>query len=205
MNLDNIIIEELEKKLFLKEFLTSNECIEFYEKISSYLANRSKVETFYNNLDETISFLEKLGLDYRSIITSIYNWPAIIHSDKKALLDKVLLIRSIEGKGISNINSIDIIVNHPKDLMTGIDTIYARIQFFLSDASKDVTRKDAITRRKLFKITNSEFENSYFISKDQLISNYPYTEKIENYIRSLEINKDIVDKFNKKDDNIKLS
>ena len=151
MNLDASIIAYIDEKLFLLEHLTKDECVKFREKIEKYLNNRSSKETFFKNLDGTVEFLEKIGLNYHEIIMCIFNWPSIIHSDKNDLLYKYLVLGIPKRYNLSDIDRDDILVNHPKDLMTGIDTVYARIMFFLSEESKDVTRKNVITRRKLLK------------------------------------------------------
>lgn len=195
MNLDKNIIDFLNNKLFLDSFLDEEHLIDFYLRIDKYLKNRSSVKTFFNNVDETISFLEKIGLDYNQIILCIYNWPSIIHADKKDLFNKYLLIIKPLHYGLGDYDRDDILINHPKDFMTGIDTLYARIEFFLSPSSNDVTRKEMITRRKLFKVTHSEFELMYNIKKDVLLSMYPLTDDIIKSIMEYDENKEVVGRF----------
>ncbi len=195
MNLDASIIAYIDEKLFLLEHLTKDECVKFREKIEKYLNNRSSKETFFKNLDGTVEFLEKIGLNYHEIIMCIFNWPSIIHSDKNDLLYKYLVLGIPKRYNLSDIDRDDILVNHPKDLMTGIDTVYARIMFFLSEESKDVTRKNVITRRKLLKITNKEFEEFYGISRDNIVSKYPFTKDSLKNVLSLDYNKEVVERF----------
>ena len=169
-------------------------------------------EEFYGNenLEESVMEIYKLKTAWYSVVGP-YCMGALLGGLEEENLEK--LEETLINLGIAFQIKDDLLGIYGDEKHIGKSTTSDVSEFkqtilyshIINTEYKDVTRKDAITRRKLFKITNSEFENSYFVSKDQLISDYPYTEKIENYIRSLEINKDIVDKFNKKDDNIKLS
>ena len=106
MNLDASIIAYIDEKLFLLEHLTKDECVKFREKIEKYLNNRSSKETFFKNLDGTVEFLEKIGLNYHEIIMCIFNWPSIIHSDKNDLLYKYLVLGIPKRYNLSDIDKI---------------------------------------------------------------------------------------------------
>lgn len=181
-------IDLLEDKLFLSCFLTDEEIKIFHSKILEYIGNRTPFETFKVNLDNTILFFEKvLGYNYNQIITCIGNWPSVIHADKEDLFYKYLLLSKVH-----NINRDDIFVNHPKDLMIGLNLLNARIEFFSSDESENLVRKKEITRRKLFKTTSQEFEISYSITKEQLLKKYPYDERLFGDLFSNDCNRLVV-------------
>ena len=166
MNISTSLKSILNDKLFLEQFLNELEIEKFYEIISGYLKNRSTEETFLKNIDETISFFVLVGVDYRDMLISIMNWPAIIHANKEELFIKFLMLAEIVSWRTGELARMNILINHPKDLMTGIDTIYARISFLSSDSGKALLRNEGITRRKILKVTHTEFEDMYRISKE---------------------------------------
>ena len=92
----------------------------------------------------------------------------------------------------------NILINHPKDLMTGIDTIYARISFLSSDSGKALLRNEGITRRKILKVTHTEFEDMYRISKEQLLNLFPFTDEALKEIMGLKANREYVEKYEKR-------
>lgn len=187
----------LEDRLFVKEYLTPELEIKFYEIIFNYLKNRTAVETFDNNLRDTVSFYEIVGVSYPDMIKSIMNWPSIIHADKNELFKKYLLLALVVNSEDNSCDRDNIIVNHPKDLMTGFDTIYARIMHLSKLSSEGELRTERITRRKLFKITNSEFEQSYGLSKEDLLRIYPVNGMVFEVLKQHNLNKELVEKYGK--------
>ena len=65
MQISDNLKQILNEKLFLEQFLDEKEIEKFYAMISHYLLNRSTQETFLKNIDETISFFELVGVNYR--------------------------------------------------------------------------------------------------------------------------------------------
>lgn len=180
----------LEEKLFLSSFLDEKEKERFYQAINSYLKNRSSIETVAKNLDELKDLYEILSIDYKSMLNSIVVWPAIIHTNKQDLLYKYLIsdvVVNSEGIKVRD----DILINHPKWFMTSLSLIYARVMFFLNEESNSVTRKNNITSKKIFRITNDEFLETYGITKEKLITNFPISEEGLLEILSWEENKEI--------------
>lgn len=189
------IADEIEKRLFVSTLLSAEKANNFYNTIAKYLSNRSRVITFLENLDKTIQFYELMGFTYEKMLFSIERWPSIIHAQKEDLLYKYLLLgKLVNSNGLPGRD--DIVLNSPKDLMTGLDTLYARTMYFLSDISKGVVRTENITRRKLLKITNEEFMKSYFVSKEELLKMFPFDYSCMAEVMSWPENKEIVDKMN---------
>lgn len=192
MNKD--VIKILEEKLFLSSFLDEKKCDEFYQMISNYLKNRSSLETFAKNLDDLKDLYEILNIDHKSMLNSIMVWPAIIHANKQELLYKYLVSTTVvDSKGFSARK--DILINHPKWFMTSLSLIYARVMFFLNEESNNVTRKNEITSRKIFRITNDDFFKSYGLTKEELIKKYPINEEGLKNILSWEENTEIYEKL----------
>ncbi len=188
------ITQILEEKLFLSSFLDEKKCNEFYQTISNYLKNRSSLETFAKNLDELKDLYEILSIDYKSMLNSIVVWPAIIHANKQELLYKYLVSAAVvDSYGICARK--DILINHPKWFMTSLSLIYARVMFFLNEESNNVTRKNEITSRKIFRITNDDFLKSYGLNKEELIKKYPINEEGLKNILSWEENTEIYEKL----------
>ena len=116
------------------------------------------------------------GLSEREVIDAIRLNPSYIHANKVELVVKFYLL----GKVVNPENNIsvrnEIIVRKGKFLRTNYNVIYARIKhlMFLRE-NFDVLRSETITARKVFKLTNEEFETTYGISRDALLSAYPFT------------------------------
>ena len=198
MNLGEELKTILNEKLFLEQFLNEDEINKFYAMISHYLLNRSTQETFLKNIDETISFYETVGVDYRDMLISMMNWPAIIHSNKEELFIKFLLLASVVSWRTGELARYNILINHPKDLMTGIDTVYARLCYLQSEHAKILLRNEGLTRRKILKVTHNEFEEMYKISKEELLSRYPFTPEALSEVMKWESNREFVEKYEEK-------
>ena len=198
MQLSEDLKNILKEKLFLEQFLDEREIEKFYAMVSHYLLNRSTQETFLKNIDATIEFFELVGVDYRDMLISMMNWPAIIHSNKEELFIKFMLLSDVVSFRTGELDRYNILINHPKDLMTGIDTIYARLCYLQSEHAKVLLRNEGLTRRKILKVTHSEFEDMYKISKEDLLSQYPFTGDALNEIKSWESNREFVEKYEEK-------
>ena len=198
MQLSDELKRILNEKLFLEQFLNKDEIDKFYAMISHYLLNRSTQETFLKNIDETISFYELVGVDYRDMLISMMNWPAIIHSNKEELFIKFLLLANVVSWRTGELARYNILINHPKDLMTGVDTVYARLCYLQSENAKILLRNEGLTRRKILKVTHNEFEEMYKISKEDLLSRYPFTSEALNEVMRWESNREFVEKYEEK-------
>lgn len=198
MRLGDDLKSVLNSKLFLEQFLTEKEIETFFEVISNYLLNRSTKETFLKNIDDTISFYELVGVEYRDMIFSIMKWPAIIHADKEELFIKFLMLADVISWRTGELARMNILINHPKDLMTGIETIYSRLCYLQSDYGKNVLRNEGITRRKILKVTHGEFAEMYKIGKKELLELFPFTEEALEEIKSWKSNREFVEKYEKR-------
>ena len=192
-----IITEELrnilEDKLFIEEFLKPEDEKKFLAVMEKYLLNRSAVSTFVKNLDDTIAFYEVVGVTYDKMLQSIMKWPAIIHADKNELFKKYLLAALIINSQTGECDRKNILIEHPKDFMTGLDTIYSRIMY-LKSGSADL-RDEHVTRRKIFKATHTEFYEMYGVSKNQLLRIYIIDDDIIEEIKKWDVNKELVRKY----------
>lgn len=183
------VVKFLDNRLILAEYLTPLEVAEFYAIISKYLENRVTADKFISNFEETVTFFEILGLSLQDMLRSIMKWPAIMHSSKEELLKKYLLLGLVSE--YTDFSREKLLIEHPKDFITSFELIYARLNYFMSTNSKCITRKDEITRRKLFKATNKEFEEMYKESKDNLFKMYPVGENILKDLLNCRENKEI--------------
>lgn len=189
MNTYEEVINYLDNRLIIEEYLNPLEVAEFYAVIAKYLENRITLDKFISNFEETIKFFDIIGLSLKDMLKAIVNWPAIMHSSKDELLKKYLLLGVVSE--YTNFNREELLINHPKDFITSFDLVYARVNYFMSFNSKCVTRKDEITRRKLFKATNKEFEDMYKVSKDDLFKMYPVRADIFDILINCRENKEI--------------
>lgn len=198
MQISDNLKQILNEKLFLEQFLDEKEIEKFYAMISHYLLNRSTQETFLKNIDETISFFELVGVNYREMLISMMNWPAIIHSNKEELFIKFLMLANVVSWRTGELARYNILINHPKDLMTGIDTIYARLTYLQTENAQALLRNEGLTRRKILKVTHSEFEEIYRINKKDLLSTYPFTQEALEDIMNWESNREFVERYEEK-------
>lgn len=196
MIIDEELRNVLEEKLFIKEFLSPEDEKRFFEIMAKYLLNRSTIETFLKNLDETIKFYEIVGVSYDKMLMSIMKWPAIIHADKDDLFYKYLLLACISNINTGECDRENILIEHPKDFMTGFDTLYGRIMFLQSGSVN--LKNEYITRRKVLKTTNVEFEEIYGISKNELLKRYPLGNSVIEKIKSWDVNKELVKEYESK-------
>lgn len=195
MILDDKVKKILEEKLFLSVFLKPEEMEYFYKVINHYLLNRSSLEAFSKNLDETIEFYNFLGIEQRDMLSSIAKWPSIIHADKNELFKKYLVLEPVVKFRTGEKDREHILIDHPLDLMTGLDTIFARVMFFKDENNTDKIREERITRRKLLKTTSTEFEESYGLNKIQLLEKYPLTPEMMEEVLTWGNNKELMERY----------
>lgn len=170
------LIKFLNKELYLDECLSNEDKKDFYSIIKNYLNNRSKIETLEKNILSLRKIFYDFGLSNEEIIEAIKNNPSYIHADKIELVIKFYLL----GKVVNSKTNISlrnfIIINKGKYLRTNYNVIYARIKHLIHlQELGDIIRNEKITPRKIFKITNEEFETSYGLSRDKLLERYPFT------------------------------
>lgn len=189
------VMNYLSYRLDLEEFLKPIEVKKFYLIIAKYLTNRTTSETFEKNFEETLDFYSFLGFSISDALHGIMGWPAIMHANKEELLKKYLVLAKVVDSSNVPIRD-DIMVNHSKDLMTGFDLLYARTMFFL-DADLDMVRHDNITRRKLIKTTNDEFEKIYRISRESLLDRYEVPKNVLDSLLSWDENDEIREAYEK--------
>lgn len=197
MYLTKEIITLLDEKLAITSYLQGEELITFYAKIAKYLENRIKIEALEKELDETIKFYSLIGLSNEEMIRSISIWPAILHSNKQDLINKYFLLAKVVNGTTREPDREDILINHPKDFMMGLDLMYARYKHLESDGIKDSSRTEGITRRKLLKNTGTEFETSYGYSKEQLLKIYPLTPTAMEEIKAWPENEELLARLKK--------
>jgi len=79
------------------------------------------------------------------------------------------------------------------------NVIYARIKhlMFLRE-NFEILRSETITARKIFKLTNEEFETSYGMSRDGLLNAYPFTTQTLDEIKNWPENKQILNDYEEK-------
>lgn len=199
MQIDEEAKKFLEEKLNLSEFLSKEAIDEFYSSMQRYL----KKKRIYKNslsyrLDETIEFLEFLDLEYLDILTTIKNYPSILHANKKDFLEKYLLLGVIKDPKTNEEIRKDILVNHSKYLIIGFKTLYARYKYL-------VENEEALTKYYLLKMTNKEFENTFKRSNEVLISEYPCDDNVLNELLDLEENAIFKEKINEKKSGFKYA
>lgn len=184
----------LEKYLNITNYYTSEELEKYYAKIDSYLRIRIDENVFLKNLIEKTIFFRSLGYSLEDISKMIYNFPSLLHMDKREVLIKYLLLGKIVVSNTLVCDRDDIILNHTKDLICGKELLYARIMFFLT--VDDINqRKNEITRRKTLKITSNEFFNTYRIDKQKLLKLFPFNSASMKIICSWKENEDVMKKL----------
>ena len=106
------------------------------------------------------------------LLTTVRNYPSLIHANKRDLLDKYLLLGVLKDSKTHEEMRRNILINHPKYLIIGIKTLYARYKFLLEQDSK------FMTRYYLLKMTNNEFNKTFRITNETLVATYPYSDKV---------------------------
>lgn len=191
------VMKYINDRLVLREFLTPLQIEKFHLIIAKYLTNRTTLEAFKTNFEGTLEFFSFLGFSITATLYSIMKWPSMIHANKEEILKKYLIMSKVVDPSSGAPVRDDILVNHPKDFMTGFDLIYARMMFFL-EAEHSMTKNDLITRRKLIKTTNDEFEQIYRVSKTDLIAMYPIPQNILDILLSWDENDEIREVYESK-------
>lgn len=184
--------EFLNKEFLLYSYLTEEQIKDFYRIMEEYLHNRSKIQTLKSNLEELKVLFYAFGLNDLEIIAAIKSNPSYIHADKNDLLIKFFLLGKVIDKKTRQSMRKEIIIGKGKYLRTSHELIYARIKHleYLQE-NNDIIRNKDITVRKIFKVTNEEFEITYGISRENLLKRYPFTNstiiEIENWVENKEL------------------
>lgn len=174
MPFDSTIKDLLEEKLCLSKYLTPENINTFYNAMNQYFKQkRFSYSYFANLLNTTIDFCQFLDLSFGEIIGIINNHPAIIHANKEELLAKYLLLAVLPDENEKSVRR-DILLNHPKYLIVGLSTMYARYSYL---SAHDMGNN--ISKYYLLKMTNKEFENTFKISAEQLKAEYPTPDTLE--------------------------
>ena len=197
--------EFLNKTLKLAENLSLDEEQEFYSVINEYLTNRSKIETLQHNLIDLIELLKDYNLSDYEIILAIKNNPSYIHTDKVELAIKFMLAAKVADKNLDGEdNRKNLIINKGKYFRINYNLIYARIKWLLKlqEEENSILRNNDITVRKVFKITNEEFKNTYEITKEELLQQFPFTvsslQEIKAWDENLRLIEEIQNEKNRK-------
>lgn len=203
----------MEKKVFVKELSESekNDVLnfilekfslednaqshEFYNVLVEYIRNlRASVDTFKINVSEIIQLFTKCGYSNEEIIFMLTKEPSLLHSDKNDIFWRILILGKVidfkTGKSVRN----TYMIYNPRILRISQDVMYARIKYLESDEGKQFLKSDcSITLRKIVKSTHSEFESSYHISKQLLLSSYPFDNDAQLDVISWDENKELLD------------
>lgn len=193
--MNNEIINIIEEKLFVSSFLSPDETKRFNTIIDTYVKKiRLTKEALSIYLDNINKFYEIVGINQVNKLHSIMKWPSIIHANPMELLNKYMIMGYMDNT-LEYSERDNILINHPKDLITSTSLLYARIMYFKTEEDTN-TRNDSLSRKKIIKTTNNEFETSYNITKEALINKYPFNEIAKNNVYSLDSNKEIINKLN---------
>ena len=189
----------LEEKLNLSSFLTSDGIAAFYNAMQKYLEKKRIYKNALSSyIDETINLLKFLDLDYQEILLTIRNYPSILHADKQAFFTKYLLLAGLKDNETNEIIRKDILINHPKYLIIGFETLYARYKCLLEQDPK------YMTKYFLLKMTNNEFENTFKKSKEILIAEYPIKANVLAELLDLKGNEIFKEKIQNENLNMKI-
>lgn len=172
MNINDSIQKILEERLNFESCFNLQETNEFINSIQQYLKRKEMtVKTFLRRMDETLELFDFLGFNYYESLTAIKNYPSIVQANKKDYFTKYLILGSL---GIDENNNEEyrkeIVIEHPKYLITSHKTLYARFKFLLEKSTK------YLTKYYLLKITNQDFYNTFNIHNDDLIAKYPFND-----------------------------
>lgn len=168
---------------------------QFYISLVSYIKTvRRDINTFKTNIDEIIDLFSKCGYKNSQIMEMLTKEPSLLHANKNDIFWRIILL----GKVFDTKNKVDVrreyLVQNPRILRTSQDVMYARIKYLESDKAKEFLRKECNpTARQVTKLTHSEFEDSYNISKEDLIRLYPFDNNAQLEVVSWEENKELFD------------
>lgn len=123
-----------------------------YATLYSYSIQR--IKKAYNNL-------KKLGYSDSEIISMTLNFPTLYGYKCGSVKEKIEYLRKIKLDFI--------ILEKTKYLMVSLDLLHARYEFFTKEKGYIIDRNFYTT---LFQL-NKQFNDSYHITKEQLIKKYP--------------------------------
>lgn len=116
---------------------------------------------FENNILIKFNNLIYLGFTKEQVIAMTFNYPTLLACSIDNVNEKILFYRSVGLADVPLLNS--------KDLMQSVDLSYARYHY-LTDMGKNITEQSFTA---LF-YGEKEFTRAFGISKERLLSNYPY-------------------------------
>lgn len=171
----------------------------FYNVMVSYIETvRRDINTFKNNVDEILDVFLKCGYDNDEIIQILTKEPSLLHSDKHDIFWRILILGKVYDTQTNMSVRESYLIQNPRILRTSQAVTYARIMYLESEEGKVYLRKESNpTARQVTKLTHSEFEGSYHISKEELINKYPFDNKAQLDIVSWYENKEILDNIHK--------
>lgn len=161
----------LEEKLNISYWLNLDSQNDFFKKIYSYIQPRIRNKDILNYyFDETIIFLQELDFSQEEIITTLYNSPSFLQSNKQDMFAKFLMLAPLLDKNSFQPLRKSIMIDSPKHLVRSTASIYARMNFLLNKGL------EYITKWNVLKMTNKEFEERFHIKNEELMTMYPYDE-----------------------------
>lgn len=184
-------------KFILEKFdLNEDEAAkEFYSAMVLYIKTvRRDINTFKFNIDEIIEMLTSCGYDNDEIMQILTKEPSLLHSNKLDVFWRILILGKVNDTKTNIDVRKDYLIKNPRILRTSQDVMYARVKYLLSDEVQDYLRKDGSpTVRQVVKLTHSEFEDSYKISKEELVKRYPFDNDAQVEVVSWDENKELLD------------
>lgn len=167
----------------------------FYNSIIEYIKSvRRCVDTFYKNVDEIIELFIACGYDNDQIMQILSKEPSILHENKNDIFYRILILGKVFYPKDESCVRDSYLLQNPRILRTSQEVMYARIKYLESSEGRSHLRhNNYLTNRQITKATHKEFQNSYGISKDELLKKYPFDTDALLDIVSWPENKEILD------------
>ena len=171
----------------------------FSDIMVSYIETvRRDVKAFKSNVDEILEVFLKCGYDNDDIVQMLMKEPSLLHADKDDIFWRLLILGKVYDTQTNTSVRDSCLIQNPRILRTSQDVTYARIMYLESDEGKEYLRKESNpTARQVTKLTHNEFENSYKISKEELLRKYPLDNNAQLDIVSWEENKELLENIYK--------
>lgn len=188
----NFILDKFDLE---KNEITDNFCTAMVSYIETV---RRDINTFKNNVDEILDVFLKCGYDNDEIIQMLTKEPSLLHADKHDVFWRILILGKVYDTQTNMSVRDSYLIQNPRILRTSQEVTYARIMYLESDEGKMHLRKESNpTARQVTKLTHSEFETSYHISKEELIKRYPFDNNAQLNVVSWEENRELLDNIHK--------
>ena len=134
-NIENI----LEEKLKLSTHVSKRKKDEVSKNVYYYcLRKRVSDNVLANGVDDTIRFLKSLNFEMTEIIATISNGPSILHSNKKDMFAKYLILAVLDSTPLKHTRK-ELLINYPKYYVIGIQTLYSRYKYLDNKRKHDLT------------------------------------------------------------------